>query len=186
MNTENLDEATKAVDDIYDQLAPMATSIMSSFSKNLDAMIDQINAMPTLTNEEIRLYMLKLSIESYIFAGNKDTASLKSACAKALLQEKQAILFNEAEGTVNARTNIATINSSDNQIVNILYNTVTDLMKTKLDETHRMINALSNILISRQADAKIEASQQGPQQQKTLLNEEMMTRTEEDYTPPFF
>jgi hypothetical protein len=43
----------------------------------------------------------------------------------------------------------------DKQVVVMLQNAVANCMKSKLDEAHRMVNVLSNVLISKNAENKL-------------------------------
>ena len=72
-----------------------------------------------------------------------------------LLSEKKALEFNGAEGTVATRENIATLNSSEEILVNLIYDTVGSLLKAKLDEVHRVVDTLKTVIMSRNTEMKI-------------------------------
>ena len=109
-------------------------------------------------NMDIKNYMLQLSIETYYFSTIKDMAILKQEISNALLKEGIANTYNGTVGTQNARNNQAIVDNLDKQTVNMLYNAVSNNMKSKLDEAHRMINVLQNILISNNAEAKLKVT----------------------------
>ena len=102
--------------------------------------------------------MLELQIEVYTFAPVKDLATFRQDLAKTLSNEAQANAYNETLGTQEYRRNQAILNTVDKQAVKLLYDAIANQMKTKIDEAHRMINVLQNILISRSADAKLKGA----------------------------
>lgn len=152
----DIKEANKQLTDVYNDLKPIVESVVNKQSKEIDKIIERIKRnVDTLTNQELQSLMLQLSIEAYYFAHIKDMAILKQEISLALAKESHANSFNSSVGTQSVRHNQAVIDSIDKQTVNILYNAVANNMKSKLDEAHRMINVLSNILISKNAEAKL-------------------------------
>jgi len=152
---EDCEDAKNLVLDLYSSLEPIVQEIVDHKAEVINRLINEINDKARLTNEEIRDYMLKLSTESAMFASYKDLSQLKSECATAIMKENQALAYNGTDGTQVVRTNASLLATVDNQVVNMLYSAVSNLMKTKLDETHRMVNTLNSILISRAAEAKL-------------------------------
>lgn len=152
------EEAQKNVDTTAKNLSRLAHDIFKKFSKPLDDIVSKLSSVESLSDEEIRSYMLKISLESYSFSEVKEHAELKMDCATAIMKETQATVYNEASGTAEARRNIAIKESNSEITVNMLYSTVSNLMKTKLDEAHRVVNTLNSILISRAAQAKLNQS----------------------------
>ena len=107
------------------------------------------------SNEAIRDLMLKLSLRSYSFAEIKERSAFKSELAETLRKEAYAKNFNSAEGTVAVRENTAVLNSSSEILANQIYELVADIFKSKLDETHRIVAALTSVLMSRMSEAKL-------------------------------
>ena len=154
---EDIKNAKEKVLDVYKQLQPIVDGVVSKNAKDIDNLIKKIKTnLTTLTNKELQEFMLQLSVETYYFATIKDSAILKQECATALLNEGIANVFNSTAGTQMVRTNQATMDNLDKQTVKILYNAVANNMKSKLDEAHRMINVLSSVLISKNAEAKLQ------------------------------
>ncbi len=152
----DIKEAHNQLTTVYKELKPIVDSVVNKQSKEIDKIIDRIKRnLDTLTNKELQDLMLQLSIEAYYFAHIKDMAILKQELSLALSKESQANSFNSTVGTQAVRNNQAIIDSLDKQTVNILYNAVANNMKSKLDEAHRMVNVLSNVLISKNAEAKL-------------------------------
>ncbi len=150
-----IEQAKDNVNELFKNLAPLVQELVDKYSFELDKIINKISKSDALTNDELRNYILALSVESYLFGISKDASILKQECATTLMKEGIAQEFNNATGTQQARNNTSMINTTDKQVVNLLFNAVANMMKTKLDETHRMINALNSILISRNAEAKL-------------------------------
>ena len=109
----------------------------------------------TMSNEELRICMIRISIESYHLSVDREQTSLKEACAIALYKEGMANSYGAAAGSVEARKNQSIIDTMDKQAVSILYTTVSSLFKAKVDEAHRLASVIGNILISRSAEAKL-------------------------------
>ena len=156
----NIDNANKNVIDFYKDLKPIVDEVVSKNARPIDEIIKKIKKdLTTLTNKELQDYMLQLSIETYYFATIKDSSILRQECATVLLKEGQANSFNGADGTQSYRNNQAIIQNLDKQAVNVLYNAVVNCMKSKLDEAHRIVNVLSSVLISKNAEAKLKGVQ---------------------------
>lgn len=152
----SIDDSLKEVNDVYKQLIPMVDDVVSKNTKEVDAIFKNIKKdLTNLTNKELQDYMLQLTVEAYYLTSIKDSSTLKQECALTLLKTGQANIFNGTAGTQNARNNQAIVDTLDKQVVNVLYNAITNRFKSKLDEIHRMINVLSNVLISKNAEAKL-------------------------------
>ena len=152
----DITDAKKEAQEIYKSLRPIIKETVGKHSKEIDSIIAKIKKnLTTLTNKELQDYMLQLSIETYYFAENKDLSVLMQECALAISKEAQANIFNSTAGTQAVRNNQAIINSIDKQVVVMLQNAVANCMKSKLDEAHRMVNVLSSVLISRNAENKL-------------------------------
>lgn len=167
----DIEQAKQEVNEMFNSIAPMAMEIVGNYSKSLDKLFNDISSSNALTNDDLRNYMLALSSEAYLFSMSKDAATLKQECAEMILKETQAIIYNSTDGTVPIRTNQSLIETGDKQVVNALYSAVANLLKTRLDETHRMINTLNSILISRNAEAKLDCNSNLENTQRRILNE---------------
>lgn len=153
----NIDKADKDVKELFNYLSPIATDIVKKKTKLLDDVIKKLSVdVETLSNEQVRNYMAILSVEAYNLSLDKEQSALKDSCATALYKEGIANSFNGNTGTVESRKNQSTIDNMDKQAVSMLYSVVYELLKTKVDEAHRVVNVLSNILISRSAEAKLQ------------------------------
>lgn len=155
----DISNARKDTDELFYYLSDIAIDIVTKYSGPLDNLVKKLSKnIDTLSNEELRTYMAKISIEAYNLSLDREQTALKELCATALYKEAQANAFNNATGTVDARRNQSTIDTMDKQAVSMLYSTVSSLFKAKVDEAHRLASTLSNILISRSAEAKLNYS----------------------------
>ena len=155
---DDFNVADKNVNDVYKDIGKIAKKLVDEKSKAIDDLIKTLSNVESLSDEEIRKYMLKISLESYSFGEIKEHSIMKQDCAVALMKETQANIFNSETGTAEVRRNKSITDSNAQITVNILYNSIANLMKTKLDEAHRVVNTLNSILISRAAAAKLNQS----------------------------
>ena len=143
-------------DDLYKNLSEIVDEIVNKQCKTLDGAIKKLSKIDILSNEEIRKLMITTSVEAYTLSTFKEQSSLKDACATALYKEGIATSYNNLTGTVESRKNQSAKDNLDKQVVAILYTNVCDRLKAKVDEAHRITNVLSNVLISRASDAKLQ------------------------------
>ena len=152
----NLQKALDNTEQTYVNLVSIANDIINGHIKDIDADIkNATNNINNLTNDSIRQLIITLALKSYNFSEVKEKAVLKAECAEALRKEAYAIEYNKADGAVAARDNAAIINTSDEILTDAIYGLVSSLFKTKLDEIHRVIDALKTVLMSRMAEAKL-------------------------------
>lgn len=152
----NLQKALDNTEQTYANLVSIANDIINGHIKDIDADIkNATNNVNNLTNDSIRQLIITLALKSYSFSEIKEKSALKAECAEALRKEAYAVEYNKAEGAVAARDNAAVINTSDEILTEAVYNLVSSLFKTKLQEIHSIIDALKTVLMSRMAEAKL-------------------------------
>ena len=150
-------EARQGVDELYKSLTQVADDIVKKHTSEIDKTVNHIQEnIEKLSNSDLQTNIMKLSCMAYQLGDLAEHADLKRDCANALAKENNAKEFNLAAGTVDTKKNVALLNSSQEQAVNMLYNTVSDLFKTKLSSTYRVVDSLKNVLISRNAEAKLQ------------------------------
>ena len=66
--------------------------------------------------------------------------------------------FNEADGAAAVKNNIALIQTSEEIVVQSLYESISSQLKTKVDQLHRMVDAIKSILVTRMQEAKLTIS----------------------------
>ena len=156
-NKEVLQEVQKRVDDTYRSLGQIVLDLTNKYTKDIDSIIQKVsNDVETRTNKELQTDVLKLSCLAYSLGDVMEHANLKSECANALLKEENAQQYIASEGSVENKKNNALLATTNEQAVNMMYETVASLLKTKLNETHRVVDSIKNILILRSAEAKMQ------------------------------
>jgi hypothetical protein len=73
-------------------------------------------------------------------------------------KEAYAAAYIGQEGTAGVKDSNTTLAISENIVAQCLYDLVASLVKTKVDQIHRMIDSLKSILMSRMQEAKISAT----------------------------
>lgn len=156
VDINKVNTAKKEVSGVYNAIKPIVKETIAKNTKEIDGIIKKIrNNLTTLTNKELQDYMLQLSIELYDFTERKDMSVLMQDCAIAVSKNVQANVFNSTAGTQAVRSNQAIIDSMDRQVVVMIQSAVANGMKSKVDEAHRIVNILSNVLISKNAENKL-------------------------------
>ena len=156
MTKEKLNMALEKVEMTYHDVNEIAHDMLKELFDPINELVSDIRenviGMPP---ETIRNYMIRLQLKSYEISETKEKSALKAECAEALKDEKYAESYNAADGTTQARANTALLASSEEVIIEALYNLVANLLKTKLDELHRLISVLQSILMSKMQEAKL-------------------------------
>lgn len=147
-----LKDATEYVDDVYKNLNKIAQDVVKKNTSEIDAIFKTIT--PDTSNEDLRKAALQLANANFTLSQLKEQSSLKSDCAEAVKRETQALEFNNATGTQAQKQNISITSSNAEQMVALMYKNINSLFTIKLDESRRMINTITNVLISRAADKK--------------------------------
>lgn len=156
---KELEKALNNVELTYQDIVEIANDLVKDYTKDLDSIIANIeNHIETLTNDDIRNLMLRLSIRAYSFGDVKERSAIKAECAEIIRKEAYAVSFNSAEGSVAAKDNISTLNVSNEIVSECIYTLVANLFKIKLDEIRRLIDTLKTILTSRLSEMKMSSS----------------------------
>lgn len=159
MAKPNLDNALDNIEMTYNEIISIANDMLSPMFTAINALVEEINfKINAFTVEEIRNFIMRLQLRAYEISETKEKSSLKAELAEAVRKEKYAMIFNEAQGTAGTKDNTALLAASEEIIVEALYKLVANLLKTKLDQLHRLVSALSSILISKMQEAKLSMS----------------------------
>lgn len=159
-----LKNAMEACDTTYSELVEVANGIIEKCTAKLDASISKIqNNAGNSTTEFIRSSMVELSLMAYSLSEIKEKSAMKAECAEIIRKEKYAKQFNASDGSVALRENQATVNISEEILVETIYNLVASVLKVKLDEVHRVVDTLKSALICRMAETKLASVSDGIQ-----------------------
>ena len=131
MAKPGLYKALENVEATYADIVEISNDMLSEFLSPINSLVNEIrNSLAGLSAESVRDYMIRLQLRSYELSDIKEKSALKAQCAAALKDEKYARNFNEAEGTAAVKTNIALIESSEEIVIEALYEHVASLLKT--------------------------------------------------------
>lgn len=155
---ERLQTALDNTESTYQELVEVANGIVATYTAEVDQIIaGAVANVESLSNENIRQLLMILALRAFSFGEVKEKSALKAQCAKALHDEMYARQFNQAEGSVEARKNMATLESSSELLAESLYELVYSLLRTKADNINRVVDTLKSVLVSRAAEAKLMA-----------------------------
>ena len=154
-----IDQANIDVNEVYFQLSDAVKDTVADIVKPIDDIVKELSkGINLFSNTELWDFQLRLGIESYKLANIKEQSSLKEACAEALYKEGLARAYSETTGAAETKKQASILATIEKQAVSMLYASVSSLLKTKLDEAHRLVNIIQNIQISRAAEAKLSGS----------------------------
>lgn len=152
----NVTKALENIDATYDSLIVIANDIFNVVASEIDMLMKiAYDNADSMTNDSIRDLMMKLSLRSYSFSEIKEKSAFKAVLGETLRKETYAENFNKAEGTVAVRENTAILNSSPEILAEEIHTLVSNMLKTKLDEIHRVVNTLQTVLMTRMQEAKL-------------------------------
>lgn len=152
---EKLSSALSKVEISYGDIAEIADGMLRAKFAPINKLIDEINTnLNAMSIEFIRDYLLRLQLWAYSISELRDKSAAKAELAAALQKEAYAIKFNGADGSAAARDKFALAETSQEQVSEIIYNLVANLVKTKLDQCHRLVDCLKSALASRMQEFK--------------------------------
>ena len=153
--TNKLNDALANVECTYSNLIEIANTMLNPIICPANEIINSLSkSIHNISIEQLRDYILQIQLKSFELSEIKEKSTLKADIAAALQKEQFAIQFNSVEGAAAVKDKIATVNTSDETVVTAVYNLAANLLKTKLDELHRMVDSLKSILMSRMQEAK--------------------------------
>lgn len=153
---KNLDIALNNVEITYQELIEIANDMSNHFFNEINQLIEYLkNNLYSLGNDEIRTTILNLSLKSFSLSEIKDKTILKQEIAETLRKEKYSQIFNLTDGTVGFKDNTAILESSEQILVELIYDYVASAFKNKVDEIHRIVDSLKTILMSKMQELKI-------------------------------
>ena len=152
---KKLEEALMNVQTTYGELVEVANGMLSSIVGPVNELVAEVNSkVNAMSVDQIRDFILRLQLKAFEISEIKEKSALKAELAEALQKEKYAVEFNGADGTAAVKSNIATIAASAEVTSEALYNLIANLLKNKVDQLHRLVDALKSILMSRMQEAK--------------------------------
>lgn len=157
----SLKEALEVVDETYDELHEIAKKIISEYSEEVDDIIKKANSVKDMSDAQIRNLITLLSLKSYSLSEAKENSIMKLACAVAERKSKYSEAYKKAEGTQGDKNSEAQSETVFETLAESVYDLVASMLKSKIDEVHRIVDALKSNLMSRMAEAKLVAAEKG-------------------------
>ena len=153
---KDLSKAISEVETTFDQIEHIANDTIREPLNNINSIISTIQTdINEASTDLLRVYMMKLQVAIFQLSEIKDLTAVKAQVAEALRKEAYSTSFLTQEGTAGQKDASATIAISENIVTEYLYELVSNLVKTKVDQGLRMIDTLKSILMSRMQEAKI-------------------------------
>ncbi len=150
-----LESALQKVETTYSELVEIANGMLAPIIDPVNVLVTEVSSkVNSLSTENIRDYILQLQLKAFEISEVKEKSALKADLADALQKEKFAISFNSMDGSAAAKEKLALVETSSEIVVETLYNLVANLLKTKLDQLHRLVDSLKSILMSRMQEFK--------------------------------
>ena len=152
---KKLEAALNSVETSYGELVEIANSIVEPILKPINDTVDLVSASANnMPIDSLRNYMLDLQLKAFSLSEIKEKSGLKAELAEALQKEKYAISFNSLEGSAAVKDKLALVENAPEVLSATMYNLIADLLKTKLDQVHRLVDCLKSILMSRMQETK--------------------------------
>ena len=150
-----LENALTNVETTYGELVEIANEMLKPMFDPINQLVAMISStVNALSIEQIRDYILQLQLKAFEISETKEKAALKAELAETLQKEKYAISFNSLEGSAAVKDKLALVETSSEFVTETLYNLVANLLKTKVDQIHRLVDALKSVLMSRMQETK--------------------------------
>lgn len=156
---KDLNKALDAVEMTYSQIKEIADAMLAEAFEEPNRVIELIQLnIESMSIDLLRDSILRLQLATYSLSELRDRSGVKAACAEAIRKEAYAASYITQEGTAGVKDSNTTLAISENIIAQCLYDLVASLVKTKVDQLHRMIDSLKSILMSRMQEMKLSAA----------------------------
>ena len=157
---KNIQDALNNVDMGYSQLIEIGNDMLADLFDPINNVVNSIGEdINSLSIDNLKNYEWSLQHKAYQLSEVKEKSLMKAQIAETLRKEKYATQFNEAQGTAAIKENLALIGSSEETVVEVLYDYISGQLKTKVDQLHRIVDVIKNILMTRMQEAKMTLSQ---------------------------
>lgn len=153
--TDKLSNALNNVETTYKELVEISNSMLDPIVGPANTLVATVNAqINSLSIDQIRDFILQLQLKAFELSEIKEKAVMKAEVAEALQKEKFATTFNGLDGSAAVKEKIALVESSSETVSTVLYELVSSLLKSKVDQLHRLVDCLKSILMSRMQETK--------------------------------
>lgn len=153
--TDKLSNALNNVECTYKELVEISNNILDPIVGPANTLVSTVNAqINSLSIDQIRDFILQLQLKAFELAEIKEKAAMKAELSEALQKEKFATTFNGLDGSAAVKEKIALVESSSETVSTVLYELISSLLKSKVDQLHRLVDCLKSILMSRMQETK--------------------------------
>ena len=150
-----LNTALQNLECTYKELVEIANDIVLNYLQPINQLIETIQVqLNSLSIDALRTYMLELQLKAWSLSEVKEKSAMKAELAEAIQKEAFAISFNKLDGSATVKNNAALVEISGQVGTTVLCDLVSGLLKTKLDEIHRIVDCLKSILMSKMQETK--------------------------------
>lgn len=152
---KKLEDALRKVEMTYSDIVQIANDMLKPVIEPANVLVNEVASNANnLTIDQIRDYILRLQLTAFTLSEVKEKSAMKAELADAIHTEAYAVRFNSLEGSVESKKNTALISIAEETLTTVLYNLTSNLLKTKLDQLHRLVDSLKSILMSRMQETK--------------------------------
>lgn len=152
---KKLELALQAVETTYSDLVNISNDMLTPILAPINTVVAEVNAsVNAMSIDQIRDYILALQLKAFEISEIKEKAALKAELAETLQKEKFAVSFNGLDGSAAAKEKLALVETSAEIVTEALYSLIANMLKTKLDQLHRLVDCLKSILMSRMQETK--------------------------------
>lgn len=153
---EKLQDALDRVEESYNTIDKISSDIIGDYLDNVDKIIEEVNGkVETLSLDDLRHYILRLSIQGFTLGDLKERAAVKAGLAGDLKKEKQATEFIKTEGTQGLKEKQSILNSSEEIVVENIYDLVANRLKNKSEQVSTLVKSLTTVLTSKLQEMKL-------------------------------
>lgn len=152
---DKLSAALSEVETTYGELVEIANGILNPVFTPINEQVDQLRKnINSLTTDQLRTGILQMQLRAYEISELKEKAAMKAELADAIQKEKFAINFNGIDGSAAVKDKLALVATSAETASEVMYNLLANMLKTKLDQLHRLVDSMKSILMSRMQETK--------------------------------
>lgn len=156
---KDINKALEAVEMTYAQIKDIADSMLAGPFEEPNRIVEAIQYnIESMSIDMLRDSILRLQLAVYSLSELRDRSGIKATCAEAIRKEAYASSYIGQEGTAGVKDSNTILAISENIVTQCLYDLVASLVKTKVDQIHRMIDSLKSILMSRMQEMKLSAA----------------------------
>lgn len=155
MNVDKINDVKSG----YDKLNEVVEKIVRAYTKDLDKIIvdtrDKLDKK-LLTSAELQKVIIEIPLAIYFVNTELERIILKENIAKELSKVKYNEIISRTSGTVATKTAEAESGTVDERMVEYLYKTTSNRIKSKIDTLEELLNSCKKVLTFRISELELE------------------------------